>query len=51
MRGPFSDSGVRRIIAAVVLVIAGFVLEKVWPFGIGAWFLITAGLLEMIYRP
>lgn len=56
MRGPLFDSGVRRTIAAlavaaVVLVTAGFVLEMVWLFGIGAWFLITAGLLEMIYRP
>jgi hypothetical protein len=56
VKEPVFDSGIRRIIAAlavtaVVLVTAGFVLEQVWLFGIGAWFLITAGLLEMIYRP
>ncbi|MDG9703240.1 hypothetical protein [Streptomyces sp. DH37] len=56
MRGPVFDSGIRRTIAAlavtaVVLVTAGFVLDAVWLFGIGAWSLITAGLLEVVYRP
>lgn len=56
MRGPVFDSGIRRIIAAlailaVALITAGFVLDTIWLYGIGAWALITAGLLEVIYRP
>lgn len=34
-----------------VLVSAGALAEWWWLMGIGAWMLIAAGLLEMIYRP
>ncbi|MER7576210.1 hypothetical protein [Streptomyces sp. NPDC126514] len=39
------------MIGAVVLVTTGALTDWWWLMGIGAWMLITAGLLEMIYRP
>ncbi|GAA3503479.1 hypothetical protein GCM10019016_105890 [Streptomyces prasinosporus] len=29
----------------------GFLVESMWLLGLAAWALITAGLIEMIYRP
>ncbi|MCT7353071.1 hypothetical protein N4P33_12925 [Streptomyces sp. 15-116A] len=37
--------------AAFTLVTAGIVADWWWLVGIGAWVLIAAGLLEMVYRP
>ncbi|AIS02387.1 hypothetical protein SGLAU_32265 [Streptomyces glaucescens] len=53
---PFRKWGMRsRIISlmtgAVVLVTAGALTDRWWLIAIGAWTLIAAGLLEMIYRP
>lgn len=38
-------------IGFVVLVAGGAVAGWAWLIGIGAWMLIAAGPLEMIYRP
>jgi hypothetical protein len=38
-------------IGAVVLIAGGALADWIWLIGIGAWMLIAAGLLEMIYRP
>ncbi|GAA3305781.1 hypothetical protein [Streptomyces cinereospinus] len=38
-------------LAAGVLVIAGALSDSLWVLGVGAWALIAAGLIEMIYRP
>ncbi|WP_160159714.1 hypothetical protein [Streptomyces sp. WAC05374] len=51
-----SQRGMRRIIVAltmlaVALVAAGALAGWLWLVGIGAWLLITAFLLELIYRP
>ncbi|MFE6041244.1 hypothetical protein [Streptomyces sp. NPDC056452] len=37
--------------AATVLIVVGFLAESLWLLGIGAWMLIGALLIEMIYRP
>ncbi|MFC4469292.1 hypothetical protein ACFPH6_33070 [Streptomyces xiangluensis] len=42
---------VSLMIGAVVLGTAGALADWLWLIGIGAWMLIAAGLLEMIYRP
>jgi hypothetical protein len=34
-----------------VLGTAGFLTQSMWLFGLAAWALIAAGLIEMIYRP
>lgn len=39
------------MIGSVVLVTAGALADWWWLIGVGAWMLIAAGLLEMIYRP
>jgi hypothetical protein len=39
------------LLAAVALITAGVLTEALGLLGIGAWVLIAAGLLEMIYRP
>lgn len=51
-----SQHGMRRVIIALttlalVLVAAGALAGWLWLVGIGAWMLITAFLLELIYRP
>lgn len=51
-----ADRGMRRLfhvllLTAVALVVVGVLTEALWLLGIGAWVLIAAGLLEMIYRP
>ncbi|MFH9571872.1 hypothetical protein [Streptomyces sp. NPDC017230] len=38
-------------LAAVLLGIAGVISDTLWLLGVGAWALIAAGLIEMIYRP
>ncbi|MGJ5805303.1 hypothetical protein ACSCB1_40360 [Streptomyces europaeiscabiei] len=53
---PFRGWGMRSgivslMIGAAVLVTAGALADWWWLIGIGAWMLIAAGLLEMIYRP
>ena len=50
------ESGIRSrvtglMIGSVVLVTAGALADWWWLIGAGAWMLIAAGLLEMIYRP
>ena len=53
---PRSDRGMKRLFhallsAALVLIVVGFLAESLWLLGIGAWMLIGALLIEMIYRP
>ncbi|MFB8245796.1 hypothetical protein ACFC5X_12200 [Streptomyces sp. NPDC055952] len=53
---PLGDLGMRSRITilmsgSVVLVTVGFITDWWWLIGIGAWMLIAAGLIEMIYRP
>ncbi|MEU2989323.1 hypothetical protein ACPCAJ_07410 [Streptomyces griseoincarnatus] len=36
---------------SVVLIAGGALADSTWLIGVGAWTLIAAGLLEMIYRP
>ncbi|WP_329447769.1 hypothetical protein OG906_33435 [Streptomyces sp. NBC_01426] len=50
------DRGIRRAILAIgtvgVTVIAtGAVLEALWLLGIGVWAVITAMMIELVYRP
>lgn len=42
---------VSLMIGSVVLITGGALADWMWLIGIGAWLLIAAGLLEMIYRP
>lgn len=56
MKGPDLTRGLRRteytlFLAAVLLLAAGAASESWWLLGMGAWVLITGGLIEMIYRP
>ncbi|CAL9672458.1 hypothetical protein SUDANB174_07562 [Streptomyces sp. enrichment culture] len=39
------------LLAAMVLVAAGFVAETRWLLLTGAWVLIAALLIELVYRP
>ncbi|MGA4799715.1 hypothetical protein [Streptomyces lavendulocolor] len=53
---PLSQRGMRRLVIAltmlaVVLVVSGALAGWLWLTGIGVWVLITAFLLELIYRP
>ncbi|WP_107470955.1 hypothetical protein [Streptomyces sp. WZ.A104] len=55
-KGPDFTRGLQRteytlFLAAVVLITAGAVSDSWWLIGSGAWALIAAGLIEMIYRP
>ncbi|WP_167367951.1 hypothetical protein [Streptomyces agglomeratus] len=50
------DRGMRRIVvglalSAVALAVAGGLADWLWLMGIGAWALIAAFLIELIYRP
>ncbi|MEJ1200895.1 hypothetical protein [Streptomyces sp. CCNWLW237] len=38
-------------LVAIVVLITGVLSDTLWLTGIGAWALIAAGLIEMIYRP
>ncbi|PGH50530.1 hypothetical protein CRI70_11580 [Streptomyces sp. Ru87] len=56
VRTPRGDLGVRRsvhllTVTAATLIAAGALLRAMWLIGIGAWVLISAFLIEMIYRP
>lgn len=56
VKDPVSARNVRRIecalfLGAVVAVTVGALIDTLWLLGIGAWALIGAGLIEMIYRP
>ncbi|MCT7353060.1 hypothetical protein N4P33_12870 [Streptomyces sp. 15-116A] len=53
---PLREWGMRSrivtlVIGSAVLVTGGALADSIWLIGIGAWLLIAAGLLEMIYRP
>ncbi|MEU6934348.1 hypothetical protein AB0A05_35010 [Streptomyces sp. NPDC046374] len=37
--------------AAPAVCVAGVVLDLVWVLGLGAWLLIAAILMELVYRP
>lgn len=37
--------------AAPTVCVAGIVLDLVWVLGLGAWLLIAAILMELVYRP
>jgi len=55
-KGPGFTRGLKRteynlFLAAVLLIAAGAVSDSWWLIGGGAWALIAAGLIEMIYRP
>ncbi|MGW7512789.1 hypothetical protein ACWGJ0_34390 [Streptomyces massasporeus] len=50
------DCGIRRTQYVLLLLMAalgtaGYLTESMWLMGLAAWALITAGLIEMIYRP
>lgn len=50
------DRGIRRVqyvlfVLMAALGTAGFITASMWLWGLAAWALITAGLIEMIYRP
>lgn len=56
MKGPAFDHDIRRIeyalfLAAGLLGTAGVFSDTLWLLSVGAWALIAAGLIEMIYRP
>ncbi len=56
MKGPAFDHGVRRaeytlFLAGALPGAAGAFSDTLWLLGIGAWALIAAGLMEMIYQP
>ncbi|MEV6962759.1 hypothetical protein AB0M97_27000 [Streptomyces sp. NPDC051207] len=53
---PACDRGMRHaeyalLLTAALLVTAGALTDSLWLVIIGAWTLIAAGLIEMIYRP
>lgn len=53
---PRSDRGMKRLLYALllpatVLIVVGSLTEALWLLGIGAWMLIGALLIELIYRP
>ncbi|MFB8758851.1 hypothetical protein [Streptomyces nigra] len=53
---PFGDLGMRSRVnilmgGSVAFVTVGVISDWWWLIGIGAWILIAAGLIEMIYRP
>lgn len=53
---PSGDRGMRRLLHALllatpVLLTVGFLTDMLWLLGIGAWTLIAALLIEVIYRP
>lgn len=53
---PRSERGMRRLfrvllLAATVLVAVGFIAGTLWLLVAGAWVLIAALLIELIYRP
>ncbi|MFC7894878.1 hypothetical protein [Streptomyces sp. NPDC057381] len=39
------------LLTATLLGTAGLFSDTLWLLGLGAWALIAAGLIEMIYRP
>ncbi|MFD3675623.1 hypothetical protein [Streptomyces sp. NPDC058613] len=50
------DRGIRRATlalgaAGVTVIAAGAVLEALWLLGIGVWAIITAMMIELVYRP
>ncbi|MET9610025.1 hypothetical protein ABZZ17_33980 [Streptomyces sp. NPDC006512] len=50
------DRGIRRAIlatgaAGVTVIATGAVLEALWLLGIGVWAVITAMMIELVYRP
>ncbi|WP_158520050.1 hypothetical protein [Streptomyces ambofaciens] len=53
---PSGDRDMRRLLHALllatpVLLTVGFLTDMLWLLGIGAWTLIVALLIEVIYRP
>ena len=53
---PLGDPGMRSRVTLLMggsaaLVTVGVITDWWWLIGIGAWMLIAAGLIEMIYRP
>ncbi|MCY0946697.1 hypothetical protein [Streptomyces antarcticus] len=52
----FPDRGIRRTIlalgaAGLTVIATGAVLEALWLLGIGVWTVITAMMIELVYRP
>ncbi|MFD3938554.1 hypothetical protein ACFWSF_36075 [Streptomyces sp. NPDC058611] len=53
------DRGIRRAtlvlgvagVAGVTVITTGAVLEALWLLGIGVWAIITAMMIELVYRP
>ncbi|MCX4695420.1 hypothetical protein [Streptomyces sp. NBC_01408] len=50
------DRGIRRVIlalgaAGLTVIVAGALLEALWLLGIGVWAVITAMMIELVYRP
>ncbi|MCC9156354.1 hypothetical protein LZP81_16095 [Streptomyces parvulus] len=56
MTVPYSDRGMKRLfyallLAAAAVFAAGLLTDALWLLGIGAWTLIAALLVELVYRP
>ncbi|WP_179166814.1 hypothetical protein [Streptomyces sp. CB03238] len=56
MKRSGADQGIRRMVyaltgTAVILIAVGVPTRQMWLLGLGAWVLIGAFLVEMIYRP
>lgn len=52
----FPDRGIRRTIlalgaAGLTVIATGALLEALWLLGLGVWTVITAMMIELIYRP
>ncbi|MGC4976929.1 hypothetical protein ACLQ2D_28970 [Streptomyces sp. DT199] len=50
------DRGIRRmqyvlLVLMAALGTAGFLTDSMWLWGLAAWALLSAGLIEMVYRP
>ncbi|MEV5013967.1 hypothetical protein ACIGW1_16450 [Streptomyces sp. NPDC053780] len=53
---PGGDRGMKRLfhallVAAAALFAVGLLTDALWLLGIGAWTLIAALLVELVYRP
>lgn len=52
----FPDRGIRRAVlalgaAGLTVIAAGALLEALWLLGLGVWAVITAMMIELVYRP
>lgn len=52
----FPDRGIRRTIlalgaAGLTFIATGALVEALWLLGLGVWTVITAMMIELVYRP